>query len=142
MRIFIQKVLDYTDDKGPDALPTGQRVIFQRNQDTERAATALRAGVQFANSNATPRPTASDPSWGFIYNSVPFGMNFEQMLGFVYDARLDGAGRNGLELAQAILDSRGGTQIVFPVVGSTMQGSGYFSSADRQAELQRRRHPL
>ena len=35
-------------------------------------------------------------------------------------------GRNGVELAQAMLDSRGGTQIVFPVIGSTMQGSGYF----------------
>ena len=48
------------------------------------------------------------------------------MLGFLYDAKLNGFGGNGIELAQAILDSRGGTQIVFPVVGSTMQGSGYF----------------
>jgi hypothetical protein len=68
----------------------------------------------------------SEPSWGFIYNSVPFGMNFEQTLEFLYNAKLDEAGRNGIELAQSILDSRGGTQIVFPVIGSTMQGSGYF----------------
>jgi hypothetical protein len=126
MRIFIQKVMDYTDENGPDALPVGQKVIFQRNQGTGREVNALRAGVQFANTNAVPRPTFSDPSWGFIYNSVPLGINFEQMLGFLYDAKLDGAGRNGIELAQTILDSRWGTQIVFPVVGSTMQGSGYF----------------
>jgi hypothetical protein len=126
MRIFIQKVMNYTDENGPDALPVGQKVIFQRNQNTGRAVNALTAGIQFANSNAVPHPTFSVPSWGFIYNSVPLGINFEQMLGFIYNAKLDGAGRNGIELAQTILDSRGGTQIVFPVVGSTMQGSGYF----------------
>ena len=126
MRIFIQKVMDYTDENGADALPVGQKVIFQRDQNTERAVNALTAGVQFANTNAVSGPKVSVPSWGFIYNSVPLGINFEQMLGFIYDAKLDGAGRNGIELAQTILDSRGGTQIVFPVVGSTMQGSGYF----------------
>jgi hypothetical protein len=82
--------------------------------------------VQFANKNAEPRPAVSNPSWGFIFNSVPFGFNFEQMLGFVYEAKLDDSGRNGAALAQAMLDGRNGTQIVFPVVGSTMQGSGYF----------------
>ena len=126
MRIFIQKVMDYTDENGSDALPVGQKVIFQRDQNTGRAVNALTAGVQFANTSAVSGPKFSVPSWGFIYNSVPLGMNFEQMLGFLYDAKMDGAGRNGIELAQTILDSRGGTQIVFPVVGSTMQGSGYF----------------
>ncbi len=126
MRIFIQKVMDYTDENGPDALPAGQKVIFQRNQSTGRAVNALTAGVQFANRNAVSGPKFSVPSWGFIYNSVPLGINFEQMLGFLYSTKLDSAGRNGIELAQGILDSRGGTQIVFPVVGSTMQGSGYF----------------
>jgi hypothetical protein len=121
MRIFIQKVIDYTA-----ALPGGQKVIFQRDQKTGRGVNAVRAGVQFVNKNAQPNPLVSDPSWGFIYNSVPLGMSFEQMLGFLYDAKLDEAGRNGIELAQTILDSREGTQIVFPVVGSTMQGSGYF----------------
>jgi hypothetical protein len=121
MRIFIQKVMDYTG-----TLPAGQKVIFQRDQKTGRAVNALRAGVQFANKDAQPKAAVSDPSWGFIYNSVPFGMNFRQTLGFLYDAKPDEAGRNGIALAQAVLDSRGGTQIVFPVVGSTMQGSGYF----------------
>ena len=126
LKIFIEKVKQYTDDQGPDALPAGQQVVFQRKQDTGREVSALRAGIQFANSGAATKPAFSEPSWGFMYNSVPFGMRFEQMLGFLYDARIDGFGGNGLALAQSILDSRGGTQIVFPVVGSTMQGSGYF----------------
>ena len=125
MKIFIEKVKDYTDDVGPDALPIGQKVIFQRSQSTGREVSALRAGVQFANANA-PKPVFSEPSWGFVYNSVPFGMRFEQMMGFIYDARIEGVNGSGLALAQSILDSRGGTQVVLPVVGSTMQGSGYF----------------
>lgn len=125
MRIFIQNVKDYTDDVGPDALPAGQRVVFQPSQSTGREVSALRAGIQFANVNG-PQPRFSAPSWGFTYNSVPFGMRFEQMMGFIYDAKIEGFDGNGLELAQSILDSRGGTQVVFPVVGSTMQGSGYF----------------
>ena len=78
MRIFIEKVMDYTDEHGPDALPTGQKVVFQRNQSIGRAGNALRAGVQFANVNAVPQPAVADPSWGFILNSVPFGMDFRQ----------------------------------------------------------------
>ena len=126
LKIFIEKVKEYTDEHGSDALPPGQKVIFQRDQNTGRAVSALRAGVQFANSNAAGKPVFSEPSWGFAYNSVPFGMRFEQMLAFLYEAKIDNFGGNGLALAQSILDSRGGTQIVLPVVGSTMQGSGYF----------------
>jgi hypothetical protein len=121
MRIFIQKVMDYTS-----VLPGGRKIIFQPDPKTGRAANALRAGVQFANKDAQPKAGVADPNWGFIFNSVPFGMNFQQTLGFLYDAKVDEAGRNGITLAQAVLDSRGGTQIVFPVVASTMQGSGYF----------------
>lgn len=109
MRIFIEKVMAYTDEHGPDALPAGQKVIFQRNQNVKRSVNALGAGVQFANANAQPQPIVSSPSWGFIYNSIPFGINFEQMLGFLYDSKIDGFGGNGLELAQALLDKRGGT---------------------------------
>jgi hypothetical protein len=121
MRIFIQKVMDYTG-----ALPGGQKVTFRPDPGTGRAINALRAFVQFANQNAQPRPIVSEPSWAFAYNSVPFGMSFPQMLEFLYNAKVDDAGRNGIQLAQALLDGRGGTQVVFPVVGSTMQGSGYF----------------
>ena len=124
LKIFIEKVKAYTDDQGPDALPPGQKVVFQRDQKTGREVSALRAGIQFANRNAEKK--FAEPSWGFAYNSVPFGMRFEQMLAFLYDAKIDKFGGNGLALAQSLLDSRGGTQIVLPVVGSTMQGSGYF----------------
>jgi hypothetical protein len=127
LKIFIEKVKDYTDDKGPDALPPGQKVIFQRDQKTGREISALRAGIQFADKKAEKK--FAEPSWGFAYNSVPFGMRFEQMLGFLYEAKIDGVGTNGgngLALAQSLLDARGGTQVVLPVVGSTMQGSGYF----------------
>jgi hypothetical protein len=82
--------------------------------------------VQFVNQSAQPQAIVSEPSWGFAYNSVPFGLTFGQMLQFLHTAKVDNAGRNGIELAQALLDGRGGTQVVFPVVGSTMQGSGYF----------------
>ena len=126
LKIFIDKVREYTDEHGPDALPPGQKVIFQRDQNTGREVSALRAGIQFANTNAVTKPAFSEPSWGFVYNSQPFGMRFEQMIGFLYEAKIEGFGGNGLALAQSILDSRGGTQIVLPVVGSTMQGSGYF----------------
>ena len=124
LKIFIEKVKEYTDEYGPDALPPGQKVIFQRDQSIGREISALRAGIQFANRNAEKK--FSEPSWGFAYNSVPFGMRFEQMLAFIYEAKIDNFGGNGLTLAQSLLDSRGGTQIVLPVVGSTMQGSGYF----------------
>ncbi len=120
-RIFIQKVVDYTG-----ALPGGQTITFRPDPGTGRAVNALRAGVQFADQRAQPRAIVAEPSWGFAYNSVPFGMSFAQMLEFLYDAKVDDAGRNGIELAQALLDRRGGTQVVFPVVGSTIQGSGYF----------------
>ena len=103
MRIFIEKVRDYTDEHGPDALPVGQKVIFQPNQDTDRAVNALRAGIQFANSNAIPKPVFSEPSWGFIYNSVPLGMNFEQTLGFLYTP--GAGGRDGITLAQSVLEA-------------------------------------
>jgi hypothetical protein len=121
MRIFIQKVLDYTT-----ALPGGQTITFRPDPGTPRATSALRAGVQFANQGGQPRAIVAEPSWGFAYNSVPFGMSFQQMLEFLHDAKVDDSGRNGVELAQALLDRRGGTQVVFPVVGSTIQGSGYF----------------
>ena len=121
MRIFIQKVMDYTG-----GLPGGQKVTFRPDRDTSRAVNALRAGVQFANQGAQPKPVVSESTWGSLYNSVPFGMSFGQMLEFLYNANVDGTGRNGIELAQVLLDGRGGTQVVFPVVGSTVQGSGYF----------------
>lgn len=125
MRIFIEKVMSYTDDKGPDALPAGQQVIFKPDQTVNRGVNALRAGIQFGK-NDPAKPVFNDPSWGFIYNSVPFGITFEQMVAYITTAKLDAQGRNGTQIAQSVLDSRGGTQVVIPVVGSTAQNSGFF----------------
>lgn len=126
LRFFIDKVRDYTDDQGADALPPGQQVTFEPSPGTGREVSALRAGIQFANRQAASPPLFSEPSWGFLYNSLPFGINFEQMIDFLYQTKVTPGGANGLALAQELLDRRGGTQIVLPVVGSTMQGSGYF----------------
>lgn len=126
MRIFIEKVLAYTDDKGADALPAGQQVIFKPDQSVSRGVNALRAGIQFGRNVSGEKPVFNDPTWGFIYNSVPFGITFDQMLAFLTTAKLDASGRNGTALAQSVLDARGGTQIVIPVVGSTAQNSGFF----------------
>merc|ERR1719401_2040164 len=57
---------------------------------------------------------------------MPFAMSFPQMLEFLFEAEVDEQGRTGIELAQALLDEEEGTQVAFPVVGSTAQGSGYF----------------
>src|SRR5262249_3288422 len=77
MRICIQKVIDYTG-----ALPGGQKVIFQPDPGTGPAISALRAGVQFTNQHAQPRPIVSEPSLGFAPNSIPFGINFQQTIEF------------------------------------------------------------
>ena len=78
MRIFIEKVLAYTDDKGPDALPAGQQVTFKPDQSVNRGVNALRAGIQFGRNDPGGKPTFNDPSWGFIYNSVPFGITLDR----------------------------------------------------------------
>jgi len=57
MRIFIQKVMDYTS-----ALPSGQKVTFRPDRSTGRAVNALRAGVQFANQGAQPQPSSRSRS--------------------------------------------------------------------------------
>ena len=134
MRIFIEKVLAYTDDKGADALPAGQQVVFKPDNTVNRGVNALRAGIQFGKNDGQEKPSFNDPSWGFIYNSVPFGITFDQMVSFLTTAKLDVAGHNGTQLAQQVLDSRGGTQIVIPVVGSTAQNSGFFPAPMGKAQ--------
>lgn len=120
MRIFIQKAANYTSSlPGQDTT-----VTFVPIQSTGRAENALRPGVQLARGDGS----ISGPSWGFLYNSMPFAMSFPKMLEFLFDAAVDDTGRTGVELAQGLLDAAGGTQVAFPVVGSTAQGSGYFPS--------------
>ena len=83
----------------------------------------------------------SDPSWGFIYNSVPFGMNFRQTLGFLYDAKLDEAGRNGIALAQA--DARQPRRHADRVPGRRQHHAGLrlLPAADRQGRNATRAMP-
>ncbi|MBM4200950.1 MAG: hypothetical protein FJ189_06650, partial [Gammaproteobacteria bacterium] len=57
------------------------------------------------------------------------GIDDDTALKFLYHAKLNlpgGGTGNGIALAQRMLDNRGGTQVVFPVIGSTAQVSGYF----------------
>jgi len=61
-----------------------------------------------------------NPTWGFVYNSVPFGPSFEQMTSFLFDG-------GGVELVNRIYEERGLDLIALPVVGSPPQMSGYFS---------------
>src|SRR5688572_32023720 len=56
MRIFIEKVLAYTDDKGADALPPGQQVIFKPDQTVPRGVNALRAGLQLGRNVPGAKP--------------------------------------------------------------------------------------
>jgi hypothetical protein len=58
-------------------------------------------------------------TWGFVFNSVPFGPSFEQMVSFLY-------GGGGVELVNRIYADRGLDLVAFPVVGSPPQMSGYF----------------
>ena len=45
--------------------------------------------MQFVNQSAQPQAIVSEPSWGFAYNSVPFGLTFGQMLQFLHTAKVD-----------------------------------------------------
>ena len=93
---------------GPDALPAGQKVIF-KDQNIGREVNALRAGVQFANKSDSRTPLFPNRLGDSSYNSVPFGMNFEQTFSFLYTP--GAGGKDGITLAQSMLDSRGGTQM-------------------------------
>jgi TRAP-type mannitol/chloroaromatic compound transport system substrate-binding protein len=66
-------------------------------------------------------------AWGFIYNSgVPFGLNFDEHIGFLYGKSVDGGQLTGLELIQQVLDANSRNVVVIPIVGSSEQLSGYF----------------
>jgi TRAP-type mannitol/chloroaromatic compound transport system substrate-binding protein len=66
-------------------------------------------------------------AWGFVYNSgVPFGLSFDEHVGFLYGKSVEDGKLTGLELIQSILDLRGRNVVVVPVVASSEQLSGYF----------------
>ena len=119
MRIFIQKAEEYTS-----ALPgRNTKVSFVPIEGFPLQINALRPGVQLATTTTSP---PVNPPFGFLYNSMPFAMQEEHWLEFLYEAEATEEGLNGIELAQEQLDNLGSSQVAFPVVGSTSQGSGYF----------------
>ncbi|HEX7508042.1 MAG TPA: hypothetical protein VF550_14795 [Polyangia bacterium] len=70
---------------------------------------------------------ALNPVWGFVFNSTPFGLEFDLMMRFLYD-------EGGLDLAQSIVDQRGLNVKLLPVVGSNPQGSGYLKQPIGKAQ--------
>ncbi len=68
-----------------------------------------------------------NPAWGFIYNSgVPFGLNFDEFMGFLYGKSIEDGAASGLDQLQQIIDKSGKNVVAVPIVGSSQQGSGYF----------------
>jgi TRAP-type mannitol/chloroaromatic compound transport system substrate-binding protein len=66
-------------------------------------------------------------AWGFIYNSgVPFGLNFDEFLGFLYGKSIGNGRETGLDFLQSIFDKRKTNIVAIPIAGSCHQGSGYF----------------
>lgn len=70
---------------------------------------------------------AMNAVWGFIYNSVPFGMNFENVVRFYWQQNAAGD-ESGIELAQRLLNQKNQNLQVFPVLGGAQQSSGYFQA--------------
>jgi TRAP-type mannitol/chloroaromatic compound transport system substrate-binding protein len=111
LKIFTDKVSEYTD--GAVAFsPT------QWNADSGKTV-IQQVGVNDDGRDAAyDNGSALNPTWGFVYNSLPFGLDFERMVTFLYE-------RGGLALAQSLVDAKGLNVKVLPVVGSEPQGSGY-----------------
>jgi hypothetical protein len=112
LMVFIDKVAEYTGGAVNFSLaswaPTAPNTVIQQvgiNGDSKDAA--------YDNGGAL------NPVWGFVFNSVPFGLDFDRMVEFLYD-------EGGLDLAQSLVDLRELNVKVLPVVGSTPQTSGYF----------------
>lgn len=125
LSIFIEQVKKLT-------ARTGDGTVTFSVGGASRAENALRAGVQYVKNGVLQ----ANPSWGFILNSVPFGMSFRQTLGFLYKTQDNGL--TGIELVNSVLDSNDGSQVAFPVVGSTGQGSGYFPKPVGKTQCNRR----
>jgi len=91
MAIFIDRVRTLTRK-----LDGEQEVCFKPDQGTPCSLNALRPGVQFSNGESF-----SEPSWGFLYNSMPFAMSFSDMLLFLH--KKDGMGPTGAAREFAIV---------------------------------------
>lgn len=112
LKVFMDNVAAYT----------GGAVTFsltQWNADSGKTVVQQVGIGGDARDAAYDNGSALNAVWGFIYNSVPFGLSFDRMVEFLYE-------RGGLVLAQSLLDGKGLNVKVLPVVGSEPQGSGFF----------------
>ncbi|MBI5510828.1 MAG: hypothetical protein HY903_18870 [Deltaproteobacteria bacterium] len=120
LMVFLEKVQAYSG---------GEVAFSMANWAATAPNTVLKQVGVNGDPTATgvPRDAAYDNGgvlnsvWGFVYNSTPFGLEFEDMVRFLYEG-------GGLALAQSLLDGRGLNVKILPVVGSNPQGSGYFKA--------------
>lgn len=112
LKVFFEKAEQYT----------GGAVTFEIASWAPTSPNTVLQQVGINNDNrdaAYDNGGALNPVWGFVYNSVPFGLSFDLMVKFLYE-------EGGLSLAQSILDAHNRNVKILPVVGSNPQGSGYF----------------
>jgi len=119
LKVFFDRAARYTRNAVTFSLaPTwkaddGNSIIQQVGANNDPTADKLPRDSAYDNGGTL------NPVWGFMYNSIPFGPDFELMVRYLYEA-------GGLQLAQALVDARGLNVKLLPVVGSNPQGSGYF----------------
>lgn len=112
LSIFVDRVAAATEGLGE-----GRAVTFSLATGT--GAPGLAGVANHTYSAAYVAGGSLNGVWGFVYNSVPFGPTFREMVSFLYDG-------DGVRLANRIFAERGVDVVAFPVVGSPAQGSGYF----------------
>lgn len=110
LKIFTELVEARTAALGP-----GRKVVFSLATGPASFADVAGGEVQAAHLSGG----SLNSVWGFLYNSVPFGPGFSQMIDFLHEG-------DGVELANRIYRERDVDVVAFPVVGSPAQGSGYF----------------
>ncbi len=110
LSVFIRKAEARTDALGP-----GMKVTFLLSSGPANFADV----AIHAYDAAYMAGGSLNGTWGFVYNSIPFGPEFLRMIDFLH-------GGVGISLVNQILVDRDVDVIAFPVVGSPAQMSGYF----------------
>jgi TRAP-type mannitol/chloroaromatic compound transport system substrate-binding protein len=110
LSVFLEKVESRTAALGP-----GSAVSFSLEPGVPTLAEVADAVYEAGQVSGG----SLNPVWGFLFNSIPFGPSFAEMVDFLY------AG-NGIDLANQALERRGVDVVALPVVGSPAQLSGYF----------------
>lgn len=110
LSVFIRKAEARTDALGP-----GMKVTFSLSSGPANFAEV----ATHAYDAAYMAGGSLNGTWGFVYNSIPFGPEFLRMIDFLH-------GGVGISLANQIFVDRNVDVVAFPVVGSPAQMSGYF----------------